>query len=230
MARSATDALGYFPALYAGVTARIADRIDGNGFADGPRMDTLATTFAAYYVRAWQSPAARPQCWQACWNVAGDSELLIVQHLLLGINAHVNHDLPMAVVDVARAVGDLEAIHGDFNAVNDVLADDLGTTLGELDRVARWTNQAVLLGGGRVFNFSLRIARQQAWDAAERLYAIRDDDAATAAYVAELDRLVSVIAYLIAHPSSLFRPLLWLARRTEERDPKKVTAALLSGR
>jgi len=227
MARSATDALGYFPALYTGVTTRVADSIAGGGFDDGPRMDDLATTFAAYYLRAWPSATGRPQCWQACWNVAGDGDLLIVQHLLLGINAHVNHDLPMAVVDVARGVGDLAAIRGDFDAINDVLAADLTTTLSQLDRVARWTNQAALLGAGRLFNFSLQVARRQAWAAAERLYAMNDPTAETA-YAAELDRLVSVVAYLIVRPSPMLRPLLWLARRTEEHDPRKVTAALLS--
>ncbi len=51
--------------------------------------------------------ADRPRCWQASWDVAGDASLLIVQHLLLGINADVNHDLALAVVEVADQTGDL---------------------------------------------------------------------------------------------------------------------------
>ena len=76
-----------------------------------------------------------------------------------------------------------------------------------------------------MFNFSLRAARAQAWSTAERLYALDEPQRRT--YVAELDRLVSVLAYMItrpAFPASLF---VAAARHLEERDPRKVIAVLL---
>ena len=48
-------------------------------------------------------------------------------------------------------------------------------------------------------------------------------------YAAELDRLVSVLAYLITRPSPILRPLFSLARRLEEHDPTKVVTAMLGG-
>jgi hypothetical protein len=99
--------------------------------------------------------------------------------------------------------------------------------LHDLDRVSRWTNEVATLGGGRLFNFSLRVARDQAWGAAGRLYPLDADGAA--AYRAELDRLVSVLAFLVTRPVLPLRLLLPLARRLEERDPRTVTAALLGG-
>lgn len=219
IARGADDARGYFPALY----SRVTDRVAAAGIAE-----PLAVTFASYYVRAFRGEVEPPRCWRASWDVAGDDGLLIVQHLLLGINAHVNHDLPLAVVDVAREVGGLQSLRADFDAINDVLADTYHHVIRDLDGVARWTSEASALGGGRLFNFSLRVARRQAWDAAVRLFPL--DEAETAAYRAELDRLVSVLAYLVTEPPLPVRVLLPLVRRLEQRDPRTVTAALLGPR
>ena len=228
MALAAGDASGYFPALYSRVTARIGASIAAGSFADGPGMDRFATKFASHYIAAADDRAHSPLSWRACWNVAGDRQLLIVQHLLIGINAHVNYDLPRAVVEVADERGDLASIRHDFDTVNDVLAATYVDIVNDLDRVSRWVNSAARLGGGRVFNFSLRLARARAWQAASTMYPLsaagRND------YAGELDRLVSVVALLITRPSPIVRPLLSLARRLEEHDTTKVITALLGQR
>jgi hypothetical protein len=225
VARAATDALGYFPALYSRVTERIGASIEAGIFADGPGIDRFATGFASHYSAASRDQLRRPRCWQASWDVATDPRLLIVQHLLLGINAHVNYDLPRAVVEVADERGDLLSIRKDFDAVNDVLAVTYADIVRDLDRVSRWVNGAARLGGGRAFNFSLRLARTRAWQAAVRMYPLSDDGRRE--YAAELDRLVSVLAYLITQPSPVVRPLFGLARRLEEHDATKVITAML---
>ncbi len=226
IARSATDPTGYFPALYARVTGRVAASIEAGHFEDGPRMDRFATTFASYYTRVWRREVPTPRCWQASWSAAREGDLLIAQHLLLGINAHVNHDLALAVVDVAGPGGDLDAVRADFDAVNDTLAETQRLVLHDLDQVSRWTNEVAMVGGGRVFNFSLRAARHQAWQAAVRLSRLEGE--ARLRYVDELDRLVSVLAYLVTRPGLPFAPLVWLARRAEEDDAPAVVSALLA--
>ncbi len=226
IARSTNDAAGYFPALYSLVTSRVASGIAEGRFTQAARMDTFATTFADYYLRAWHREVGRPRCWQATWDVAADPNLLIVQHLLLGINAHVNNDLAQAVVEVAGPAGDLTAIRPDFDAVNDVLAETYVDVVNRLDRVSRWSNRAANLGGGRVFNFSLRVARSRAWSAAEQLHGLPSDEDRQQ-YLHELDDLVAVVAFVITRPVLPARPLVWLARRLEQHDPAKVTAALL---
>jgi hypothetical protein len=224
VAKSADDAAGYFPALYSHVTTQIARSIEQGEFADGDRMNVFATEFASRYLRAFKREITRPRCWQATWDVA-DEGLLIVQQLLLGINAHVNYDLPQSVAAVARETHDLEGARADFDAVNDVLSATSVDVLRSLDRVSRWTSNVAALGGGRMFNFSLRAARAQAWSAAERLYAL--DEQGRRTYVAELDRLVSVLAYMIARPSFPTTLFVAAARHLEERDPRTVTAVLL---
>lgn len=225
VALAATDASGYFPALYSVVTSRIAAAIADGQFEDGPRMDRFATTFAELYVGAHADRAAAARCWRATWDVAGDRRLLIVQHLLLGINAHVNYDLAQAAVAVAGPGGDLATVRPDFDAINDVLADTYTTVIRDLDRVSRWVNVAASMGGGRVFRFSLRVARDRAWDAAVRLHGLDGDGRRR--YLAELDDLVSVLAYLVANPGPVPELAARLARRLEEQDPLVVTRALL---
>lgn len=226
IARSARDASGYFPALYARVTERIADEITAGRFADAEGMEHFATTFASYYTRAWHHRESCPRCWQACWDVADDAQLLIVQHLLLGINAHVNHDLALTVVEVAGTDSDLNRIRPDFDAVNDVLAETYTDVLRSLDPVSRWTTRVAAAGGGRLFNFSLRRARDQAWSSAERIHRLRRDED-RAVYQRELDELVSVLAYLITRPPVPLRPLVWVLRRFEHPDARSVTKAVL---
>jgi hypothetical protein len=120
---------------------------------------------------------------------------------------------------------DPHTMREDFLAINLVLAETYHLVLGDLGRVSRWVNVAASWHGGRLFNFSLAAARDQAWRSALTLHAL--DGGTRAAAVAELDRLVRVLAYLVTRPG---RPASWfvaLGRRLEERDTPKVTAALL---
>lgn len=228
LALEAGDAAGYFPALYVRVTGDIAAGIRDHQFEDGKRMEQLVDAFAGYYIRARTSQVPVPRCWQATWDVAGDPNLVIVQHLLLGTNAHVNHDLAQAVVEVAPHHGGLEAVRDDFDTVNDVLVGAFAGVIRDLDTVSRWASEAATFGGGRLFNFSLRVARSQAWGAAERLDPM--DEAGRRDYTSELDELVSVLAYLITRPICPVGLAAWLARRCEHRDPRAVTGALLGTR
>jgi hypothetical protein len=150
---------------------------------------------------------------------------LILQHLLLGVNAHVNHDLPQVVVELADGGVPVQALRPDFDAINDILAATQPDVLSELGRVSGWTQLAMSLGGGRAFNFSLGRARAQAWQAAVRLHPL--DGQRRGRAVAELDELVSVLAYLITRPTPPISWLLPVARQLEHDDPRVVTRRLL---
>ncbi|MFM2076138.1 MAG: hypothetical protein RJA49_28 [Actinomycetota bacterium] len=224
IALGATDASGYFPAMYAQVTDRIRAAAASGRFDDAARMERFAETFAGFYTRARAGTGDVPRCWQGAFDVAGDGRLMIVQHLLLGINAHVNNDLPQVVVALAGDA-DLAPLKPDFDAVNTILAETLPMVLHSLGTVSRWVNVVAARGGQRVFDFSLVVARDQAWRAAERLHGL--DATARPAAVHELDDMVAVLAYLVAHPGP---PGSWAAavgRRLELHDPVKVTRALL---
>jgi hypothetical protein len=225
IALAADDASGHFPAMYARVTEQVQIAAASGRFRDADRMERFAEVFAGWYVGARQGHGEVPACWRATFDVADDGHLMIVQHLLLGINAHVNHDLPQAVVELAPDGGNLTELRADYDAVNDILADTLPMVLRSLGTVSRWVNLLGARGGEQVFDFSLDVARARAWSAAERLHRLAPD--ARRADVAELDRLVAVLAYLVARPG---RPLSWavaVGRRAENHDPVAVTKSLL---
>ena len=224
-ALAAGDAAGYFPAMYARVTERV-DRAIGDGrFGDRERMAEFARTFADWYVGPRHGSRPMPSCWQATFDVADDRRLLIVQHLLLGINAHVNHDLPQVVVELAGAGRPLDSLRPDFAAINDILGETQAEILRDVGRVSGWTQWAAGAGGGRVFAFSLDRARDQAWATAERLH--RVDEPTRAVEVAELDHVVTALAYMVTRPSAPVRWLLRVPRWLELDDPGEVTRRLL---
>ncbi len=224
-AREADDASGYFPAMYARVTDRVQAAITDGRFGDGERMARFARTFADWYLGPRDGDRTRPACWKAADDVSADRRLLIVQHLLLGVNAHVNHDLPQVVVELADGEASLDVLRPDFEAINDILAETQPDVLRDLGRVAGWTQLAVSRGGGRVFNFSLGRARAQAWQSAQRLHDL--DATARAGEAADLDRLVTVLAYVITRPSAPVSWLLPIPRWLEHDDPRVVTSRLL---
>ena len=225
VALAADDASGYFPAMYARITKAVESAAADGRFTDGPRMEAFARAFAAWYPPLRHDGTPVAGSWRAAFAVAGEQRLMIVQHLLLGINAHVNHDLPQVVVELAPRGTDLAELRRDFDAINQILAESLPMVLRSLGTVSRWVNTAAVFGGKQLFDFSLNVARRRAWEAAERMQPL--DDHGRAEYVAELDRLVRVLAYLVANPGPVSRVGVALGRRCEEHDPRSVTAQLL---
>ena len=225
VALDADDASGYFPAMYARVTRRVERAAAEGRVGDRERMEHFARTFAAWYLEPIRGERPVPGCWRAAFDVADDPGLLITQHLLLGINAHVNSDLPQVVVQLADETGDIDALRPGFDAINDLLAATYPDLVRDVGRVAGWIAALSARGGDRIFNFSLHRARDVAWMNAQRLYATPVDE--RPAQVARLDDAVRVLAYLVTSPP---RPASWivpLLRRFESDDPAEVTAALL---
>ena len=227
IAQSCNDAAGYFPAMYSRVTTQIANSIDAHMFADGDRMNVFATEFASRYTRAFTQEIPRASCWQASWDVADDGNLLIVQQLLLGINAHVNYDLPQAVAEVAprnrrprrcaprlrrrqRRAG--RHVGGSAPRARPAVA---------LDQYGRGSRRR----SPRSTSHSAKRARRHGTRLSACTHSTTSNERE---YVAELDGLVSVLAYLITRPPIPVAVLAFFARLLEQHDPKLVTAGLLA--
>lgn len=227
VALAANDATGHFPAMYARVTDRVRQAAAAGEFGDGEGMVRFARAFAGWYLRPRAGVEPASGSWSAAWAVGGDRRLLIVQHLLLGINAHVNHDLGQVVVELADERDDrsLHGMRADFDTVNSVLAATMPDVLRDLGRSSRWVNETAAWGADRWFHFSLETAREQAWRFARLTHPLDVDERRLAAR--ELDELVRVLAFLITRP---VRPVRWLVpvgRWLEADDPHAVTIDLL---
>jgi Family of unknown function (DUF5995) len=133
--------LGYFASLYKRITIAIRDGIAQKLFDDGPRMERFDVIFASRYfaaLNAYFHPHDYPAI-SHCWRVAFDGAQLpapiIVQHLLAGVNAHIDLDLGIAAEAVAPGKS-IDSLHHDFNTVNAVLASQVSTVVLEIDSLS----------------------------------------------------------------------------------------------
>lgn len=165
---------GYFAALYRRTTAEVKSRLERGEFAGRERMARLDVVFARRYLEAWHARergAPTTAVWDVAFGCAGDYWPIVLQHLLLGMNAHINLDLGIAAAEIApgEAIGELEA---DFNAINGVLADLIDDVQNRLARIwpaMRWLDRVALDLDEAVVNFSLQRARSHAWQTATSL-------------------------------------------------------------
>ncbi|MEU1513778.1 DUF5995 family protein [Streptomyces sp. NPDC005811] len=224
-ARRAGDRIGYFAALYRQVTVEVRTGIHAGLFEDGARMDRFDTLFGNRYFDAydaWRRDRSGPRCWRRTFGLLTDADTVIVQHLLLGVNAHINLDLAVAAARTAPGE-DIHALRHDFLLINDILGrvvlavqdsvDDLSPFLSLLDQVGARTDE-------RILDFSVRRSREEAWHNAVLLAG--QDAAEQAATIERLDVRAAVLARLIARPGGLVRPALELIRRTESDDVSAV--------
>lgn len=157
----------FFAILYRQMTAAVKAGIENGAFQDGNRMEQLDVVFAKRYTDAWYSYEENKPIglsWQKAFE-ASQQPLTVIQHLLLGINTHINLDLAIAAAQIApgQSIFDLEA---DFNSINEVIADLSGSMQQKLEticwpmkmlsRLAKGSDKAVL-------NFSIEKARKAAW-------------------------------------------------------------------
>lgn len=213
-ARAAESRTGYFAALYRRVTLEVGRRVEEGRFDDAERMERLDVIFAGRYLearRAWEAGAPITRSWRVAFEAAGDWWPIVLQHLLLGINAHINLDLGIAAARTAP--GRLDALEDDFFRITRLLASMVDDVQGRLVEV--WPLLAVFdRVGGRTdeatIHFSIDRARREAWRFARRLDAIPGDEWAeeidrTDAAVAELGRRIRRPGWLLGAATRAIR-------------------------
>lgn len=218
-AKSAHSPLGYFPALYRKVTAGVKQGIERGEFDDGPRMERLDVIFANRYLAACEAlerGEAPTRCWAVAFDAAGHWRPIVLQHLLLGMNAHINLDLGIAAAQAAPGSA-LAALEPDFNRINVVLASLVGGVRQDMEAI--WPLLGVLdraVGGAedRIANFSMEKARNAAWTFANTLATA--DAAAHAGLIDGRDAEIALLGRFLWRPGILAR-LAGLAIRLTER-------------
>ena len=175
--RAAGDRRAVFLTLYGVVSAEMRERVRRGAFADSAWVHRYAVAFANLYREALEHDEAGraadvPKAWRLCFDAARAGRGLVLQDLLLGVNAHVNNDLPLALSAVSIDP-DRTARYGDHTAVNAVLAD---ITERATQQIASLYAPGVALlddCAGEVDEliglFSLQVARESAWEGAVSL-------------------------------------------------------------
>lgn len=206
------DGLKWFNGLYLQVTQAVQARaglgIAEGGFADPAWIVALDVTFAGFYlnaVRDFLSGVATPGCWQALFAVRSVPAIARIQFALAGMNAHINHDLPQAVVATCKATGirpeHSTAQYGDFTAIN--------VTLDSLIDTARRELQVRLLGDAlppvshledTLAAWSVTAARESAWNNAELLWNLAETPLIAATFLDTLDGFTAVAGKALLVP------------------------------
>ncbi len=212
---------GFFAALYRQVTLKVKIGIKHGFFDDAARMEKFTTQFANRYFRAWddyQKNIKSTRSWQMTFDAVQKPELLIVQNLLLAINAHINLDLGIVAAELCP--GDkLQTLQDDFIKINAILSDLLEPVemvLGQLSPLIEILDK---FGGKKdeiIFNFSIRKARRDAWNNAVILAHQSPD--VQQSIIKVIDSKVAFIGRAIANPSRDFDRALNLIRKSENND------------
>lgn len=219
---------GYFAALYRMVTVVVRDKCNEGFFDDNERMRRLDTTFANRYFTAYdtfQQQVGMPSdSWTASFEQLNNKALLILQHLLLGMNAHIALDLGIATAEIAD--GDLsESLRGDFFRLNNILAAlvnvvqdeiaEVSPLIGYLDKWA-WNIDETVVGYG------INLSRDSALEFAEELVALPQNQ--WDGVIQARDNSVAKISrWIIADTGFPFRLMIWFINLRENKDPRQVT-------
>ena len=160
--------VGYFAAVYRVVTAKIAEGIATGFFDDGERMQRLDVTLADRYLSAlsrYQSGGMATRSWELALQATAASRPIMLQHLLVGINAHINLDLGIAAAETAPGRG-LAGLRRDFDRINEIIASLITRVEHDIAEVSPWIGLLDWIGGRHdevIVRFSIEVARTEAW-------------------------------------------------------------------
>ncbi len=213
------DTSGYFAALYQKVTVKVKDGIDENIFDDGPRMEHLDVVFAKRYIDAWidwQNGRKVTQSWQVTFGNSKSFRPIVLQHLLLGMNAHINLDLGITAAQIMQGEN-IALLHRDFNKINAVLASMVQEVQRDLAEIWPILNKVLKLSGKAddfLIDFSMKLARDGAWKFANIL--ANADPVQLPLLIDERDKKIAAKANLVLSPG-LLPSILFLIIRLGER-------------
>ncbi|HKK79604.1 MAG TPA: DUF5995 family protein [Phaeodactylibacter sp.] len=212
------DPLGYFAALYHRVTVKVKEGIAEGFFDDGERMEQLDVVFAKRYLEAYHAfrrQAPTTLAWDKAFQLAPEYWPIVLQHLLMGINAHINLDLGIAAAEVSKGK-DIRVLQADFNRINEVLSGlvhevqhNLSVIWFPLRKILQWARDTDDL----VVDFSMKIARDGAWRFALALAALPEER--WPAVTEARDRKVADKTRLVTSPGRVIQFGLRLVRLGE---------------
>jgi len=195
------DGVACFNFLYHQVTCRVLEWIDSGRFADANFLTTLDLVFAGRYLAALRAdevdPQTAPSSWEALLEVRNERRISPLQFAVAGVNAHVNFDLPCAVVATCERLGtepNSGTQRADYDKVNEIFAEEMQSLRRHFENhFERWLDEWLLGHIENVLgNFSVEAARDTAWAQAEVLFALRRHQEDDSGFVKSLDHLAGL--------------------------------------
>lgn len=203
------DTSGYFAAIYRKVTIRVKDGIANNEFENGYRMEKLDVIFASRYINAhhaWKQNKPVTSSWQKAFEISGNYWPIVFQHLLMGMNAHINLDLGIAAAEVTGP-GNIHHLKNDFDKINGILASLVNEVQDGLTRIwprLKWVLQKTKRVDGFFIDFSMQLSRDGAWKYALTMAGKPAGD--LPALIEARDKIIAEKTKLVTNPG--FVPML----------------------
>jgi len=173
-----SDGLKWFNRLYLMVTQQVDLQPLAGGWADENWLTRLDIVFAGFYFSAiadaLSGNADTASSWDALFEARNRAGIDRIQFALAGMNAHINHDLALALLqtdgDLGLAPGIDSPEHDDYENVNGLLEKVLPAALtflanGVLGELAQDTGKV----GRLLAIWNVSAARDLAWGFADHL-------------------------------------------------------------
>ena len=208
-----SNPLADFNKLYLRITTSVLERLYAGSFADPAFLSRLDVEFAGRYfdaIRAWSDASTGcPRVWSVLFGRIAGPDCRPLPSAAAGVNAHINFDLPFALVTTFDHLGsdpiDDSDQHHDYLQINDIFAEAIPELRhGYLDR---WQLLIDTMNGdlddwweGEAVEYS----RNVAWRNAQKLWAMRHDLPGTAEERARLDGHAASLSRLLLSPLGSF--------------------------
>lgn len=202
----ASDGAGVFNRVYLKVTEMMQERLSAGGvFTNAAFIIDLDVRFANYWFSAYDAASPdKPSAWAPLFKARAEANILPIQFALAGMNAHIENDLPLAVVATCEAQGcapDSPGVHQDYDTVNQLLASV------EAEIRQSFLTQAEKSIDGHfepvthlICSWDIEKARDFAWLTVEALWELRRLDPLFKAFVQTLGSTVGMGSRLLLTP------------------------------
>src|SRR5215467_215313 len=202
-ALSAADGLACFNRMYLDVTRQVNRRLGQGLFADPAFMTHLDVAFASLYFDAADAAdgSAVPLAWRPLMEQRANTGIEPVQFARAGMNTHINHDLPLALVATCTALAtspDAGTHYEDYQKV-DQLLDAAEQSVRESFESAPElaVDHHVTAVSNLIASWTINSARDLAWNNCLLLWAVRDDPIASALLAGSLARSAALASRLL---------------------------------
>ena len=200
----AADGLACFNRMYLDVSTQVHSRLGQGFFTDPVFMAQLDVTFANLYFAAADNasaPATVPLAWRPLVEQRAAAGIEPIQFALAGMNAHINHDLPIAMVSTCTALvtaPDAGPHFADYQKVDQLLdaaEQSIRQSFESAPELA--VDRHLSAVNTLVANWTITSARDLAWDNCLFLWSVRDDPIARALFLDTLAASTALASRLL---------------------------------
>jgi hypothetical protein len=202
------DGLACFDYLYTIITKNVLRCVrksdmtpDEPNFNDAEFMAVFDIAFANRYldgIGLGRQPTWQPKCWQVLLDHRQASHISPLMFAVAGVNAHVNFDLPFAVVSACAQLGqelDAGTHHADYQLINQIFAEHMQELRQHFENRFEkgfdkaWVSKVENMLGDVI----VKLSRNFAWNTAMQLWPVHNDEAKMTERAKSRDRWVALV-------------------------------------